>query len=62
MTPVPELYEMILAPDREVLDILLLKTDQSAANRHPLVEALAASQVTELTALVNPEEKVNGFS
>ena len=62
ITPVPELYEMTEAPDRDVLDILLLNTLQSAAERHPLVDEFAVSQVTEFTALVSPDEKVSGFS
>jgi hypothetical protein len=46
----------------EVLETLLLKTDQSAATRQPLVEAVAASQVTAFTVRVRPEEKESTFS
>ena len=50
------------APESDDEEILLLKIDQSAAIKHPLVEALAASQVTELTDRVRPDEKVRAFS
>ncbi len=62
MTPVPELYEMTEAPESEELEILLLKTPQSAAVRHPLVEPFATSQVIEFTERVRPDEKVRAFS
>ena len=62
MTPVDELYEMTEAPESEELEILLLKTPQSAAVRHPLVEMFATSQVIEFTARVSPDEKVRAFS
>ena len=41
----------------EVEEILLLKIDQSAEVRQPLVVEFATSQVTEFIALVRPEEK-----
>ncbi len=62
MTPVDELYEMTEAPESDVEEILLLKTPQSAAVRHPLVEMFATSQVIEFTERVSPDEKVRAFS
>jgi len=62
ITPVPAVYEMTDAPERDELEILLLKLVQLAEVRQPNVEALAVSQVMLLTALVSPVEKVNGFS
>ena len=62
MTPVPELYEMIEAPERDEDEILLLKTDQSEDVRHPKVEEFAVSQSTSLTVLVSPSPNVRGTS
>lgn len=50
------------APESDEEEILLLKTDQSAAVRHPLVLAFATSQVMEFTLLVRPDEKERTFS
>ena len=44
------------------LETLLLKSDQSEAARHPLVAAVATSQVMELIERVRPDEKVRAFS
>jgi energy-converting hydrogenase Eha subunit C len=46
----------------EVLDTLLLKSDQLDAVKHPVVAAFATSQVIELTERVRPPEKVRAFS
>lgn len=53
---------MTEAPERDVDDILLLKTDQSDAVTQPLVEEFAVSQVIELTERVRPEENERTFS
>lgn len=62
MTPVPELYEITEAPEREVEDILLLNLVQSVVERQPKTEAEAVSQVTVLTERVSPVLKVKGTS
>jgi hypothetical protein len=40
MTPVPELYEMTLAPESDVEEILLLKVLKSVELRYPLAPVL----------------------
>lgn len=46
MTPVPLLYAITLAPEREVEAILLLKLVQSVEERHPKVPAVAVLQMS----------------
>ena len=62
MAPDDELYVIGSVPDRELDEILLLKTDQSEASRHPKTEDEAVSQVTVLVERVRPVLKVNGTS
>ena len=62
MTPVPLVYEMTDAPESEVLDTLLLKSDQSDDETHPFVEPFAVSHVIAFTDRVTPLENVSGDS
>ena len=41
MTPVPELYEIPVPPERDVEEILLLKVVKSVAERYPLAPVVA---------------------
>jgi hypothetical protein len=55
MTPVPELYEMTDAPERDEEEILLLKVDQSAVAKQPKTAAVAVLHVSAPATFARPE-------
>ena len=56
ITPVPEVYEMPVPPESEVLEILLLKLWKSADERYPFCDAVPCCIERVLLEKVSGEE------